>query len=74
MAQHFIVVEVALHNAPLLKGDFAAHGQAQTHDDAALHLRTNALGVDLRAAVQRGIDGNHLHLAFVVYSSLDHHG
>src|SRR5579864_6262684 len=81
-AQHRVVVEVVLLDGALLEGDLATEGEAQAIDDAALHLRPDAVHVDGDAAVDRGpdlVDRQLLDvLAFAVLGvgerDVDHHG
>jgi hypothetical protein len=51
-----MVVKVALLRFAVLVGDLTHQGQAQAHDAAAFDLCTNALWVDLRAAVDGDVD------------------
>lgn len=62
MAQHSVVVEVALGYTPLPKGDLATQCQTQPHDGATFELRTKTFRVDLWTAVNRHIDAQHSHL------------
>ncbi|MEJ2256347.1 MAG: hypothetical protein P8X98_04975, partial [Woeseiaceae bacterium] len=48
-----VVVEVALHRAAVLDGDLAVQRGAEAVDDAALHLRPHAQGVDRESPVRR---------------------
>ena len=61
-----VVVEVALLNAAILEGDLAIFGERQPHHGRAFDLRANALGIDIEAAVDRGIDPRHCEIALLV--------
>src|SRR4051812_1231709 len=50
-AQHAVVAEVRLLDAPVLDGDLAMQRGRQTENDAALHLRSNGVGIDLNPAI-----------------------
>src|SRR5690606_41512389 len=67
-------MEIALLHAAVLEGDFTAEGQAQAHDGAALHLRADAFGVDLRTAVQGHVHGHDAHLALGIHRHFHHAG
>lgn len=73
-AQHREIEEVALHHAALVEADLATQRQAQAHHRATLHLGADALGVDLRAAVDGHVHRHHLQLTLGVYRHLDHRG
>ncbi|MNT28976.1 hypothetical protein D3C72_1646970 [compost metagenome] len=74
VAQHFVVVEVALPALALVKADLAHQRNADAHDGRAFHLRADAFGVDLGAAVERHVHGQHPDLAFVIHLDLNHGG
>src|SRR5712692_6152750 len=50
-ANHFIVVEIGLHDAPALDGDGVLERGSQSIDGGALHLGANAIGIDGAAAI-----------------------
>src|SRR6516164_879779 len=69
-AQHAVVAEVRLFDAAVLERDFAVKGGRQAEDDAALHLRTNGVGIDLDSAVDRAPDAGGVHRAVPVDADL----
>jgi hypothetical protein len=50
-AQHFVIVEVALLDAPILDGNGALQGGREAKIDSAFHLRLHAAGVDSLATI-----------------------
>src|SRR6266436_9184628 len=64
-AQHTVIAEVGLLDATVLDRDLAMERGRQAENDAALHLRTNRVGVHLDAAIYdaphvRRVDGTVL--------------
>ena len=69
-----VVVEVALLDTPVLKRDLAVFGEREPHHGCAFDLRSDALRIDVKAAVDRGVDARHREVALVVDGDLDHGG
>ena len=61
--QHRIIVEAALLDRALLEADLAHQREAQAHHYRAFHLGTDAVRVDLRAAIDRDVGAMDLELA-----------
>src|SRR5205085_3725095 len=62
-AQHLIVVEVRLLDAPVLEGHLAVERGSQAVDDRALDLALDNLRVDGLPAIDRSNDAMHLRRA-----------
>src|SRR5262249_43550466 len=68
--QHAVVAEVRLFDTAVLDRDLAVKGGRQAEDDAALHLRTNRVGIDLDAAGDRAPNAGGIHRAILVDADL----
>ena len=72
-AQHAVVVEVGLLDAPLVDGDLAVERGGQAEDQPAFELRHDGIGIDGDAGIDRGGDAAQMHLALFVDFGF-HHG
>src|SRR6202044_1564543 len=70
-AHHSIVVEVALLHPPFGDRDFVIERGGEPEDEAALDLRLDAVGIDNRAAIDRGRHAADRDLAIGVDLRLD---
>ena len=61
-----VLMKIILLHTPMLEGDLAVHGKAQSHDHGTFELRAHALGIDLRPAVERYVDPRDLDQAIVI--------
>ena len=71
MTQYFVIMEIALFDPAIFKGDFAVQCQRQPHDGAALKLGADAFRVDLRAAINGCIDRQYMHVTLVIDMNFD---
>src|SRR5580700_8999769 len=65
-AHHPVIVEVALLHAAFGDRDLVIEGGRKPEDEAALDLRLDAVGIDNRAAIDRGRHAADRNLAIVV--------
>src|ERR1700730_16439953 len=70
--RHHEPVEVLLLRLTVLEGDLPSLGKRKTHHSGALDLRADALGIDVEAAVDRGVDARDRQFSLAVHSDMHH--